>query len=97
MKRPLLDCPTCHGSGFVLVRVLTRHYGKRATEASCPTCCAAPTEYLQQWRATYRWQPVQRPCKYCDEWTHLRDEAGAPAHWLCAAKAAEIFQTGFCR
>jgi hypothetical protein len=91
MSGPRRDCPQCNGFGYVVVSVLTRRHGVQSTEASCPTCCAPPEEYVRAWRAQYRWQQVQRPCRHCQEWTHLRDHEDEPAHWVCAARAACSF------
>jgi hypothetical protein len=82
------SCLTCSGTGYITVSVLTRRHGICSTEASCPTCFAPPEARVREWRAAYRWHPIQTLCRHCGEWTHLRDDEGLPAHWLCAAKAA---------
>jgi hypothetical protein len=84
---PRPDCPQCGGAGWVLISVLTRRHGVRSTEASCPRCCGPSEEFVQAWKAAYRWRRTQRPCRYCSDWTHLRDDHDEPAHWLCAARA----------
>lgn len=90
MTAPRPDCTRCGGEGWVAVSVLTRRHGVQSAECSCPECCAPPQEYLERWRAAYHWRPVQALCRYCDEWTHLRDDDGYPAHWVCSAKAAHV-------
>jgi hypothetical protein len=94
MIRPQPNCPQCDGQGYVIVGVLTHRHGIQSTEASCPTCCAPPDAYVRAWRDTYRWQSVQRACRHCGEWTHLRDEDFEPAHWGCAAMAARLADLG---
>lgn len=85
---PRPDCRRCGGEGWVMVSVLTLRHGTQSAECSCPECCGPPQEVLDDWRATYRWHPVQALCRHCADWTHLRDDDGHPAHWLCAARSA---------
>jgi hypothetical protein len=36
------------------------------------------------WRAPRHWSKRQKPCLYCKNPTNLRDDAGQPAHKMCA-------------
>lgn len=54
-----------------------------------PTCRARPRIEVHggpclDWHDRSHWAPLDAPCRYCGGLTHLRDEAGRPAHKTCA-------------
>lgn len=57
---------------------------------------------LLDWRDSSHWSPRERPCRYCNWPTHLRDSQRRPAHKTCAetaldrqaAEAADTYQNG---
>ncbi|HEX5567405.1 MAG TPA: hypothetical protein VFY14_10865 [Streptomyces sp.] len=42
---------------------------------------------LLDWRDSSHWSTRERPCRYCDKPTHLRDSKRKPAHKTCAEQA----------
>lgn len=48
---------------------------------------------LLDWRDSRHYSPEARPCRYCGNETHMRDETGKPADKVCAERVyAEVFQ-----
>lgn len=58
------------------------------------------TPIVLDWRNPDHWAWTEKPCRYCQRPTHLRDSKGAPAHKVCAeaaiatqaAEAAEAYE-----
>ncbi|MFE4329696.1 hypothetical protein ACFRQM_09590 [Streptomyces sp. NPDC056831] len=46
-----------------------------------------PSTGLLNWGAPAHWSGQQRPCRYCDNPTNLRDSSRRPAHKVCAEAA----------
>ncbi|MFE6551660.1 hypothetical protein ACFVHS_25115 [Streptomyces sp. NPDC057746] len=42
---------------------------------------------LLDWSGCGHWADRQRPCRYCEAPTHLRDSSRKPAHKVCAEAA----------
>lgn len=89
MSAPAPGCLRCGGAGWVTLHAVRRH-GIAAAEASCPVCCGPSPAQILQWRAASGWSPTRWACRWCGEHTHVRDEAGAPAHQICAARATGL-------
>lgn len=61
-----------------------------------------PPSGLLNWGDPSHWSRTEKPCRYCDRPTHLRDSKRSPAHKVCAeialaqqvADAADAYQTG---
>lgn len=57
---------------------------------------------LLDWRDASHWSWTEKPCRYCQQPTNLRDSKRSPAHKTCAetalatqaAEAADAYQTG---
>lgn len=52
----------------------------------------APAGGFLDWRNSSHWADAERPCRYCEWPTHLRDDERRPAHKVCAeaAGSAEV-------
>ncbi|MGW6598473.1 hypothetical protein [Streptomyces sp. NPDC055036] len=48
-----------------------------------------PPPGLLDWRDNTHWSNRERPCRYCDRPTHLRDSKRSPAHKVCAETAIQ--------
>lgn len=46
-----------------------------------------PVTGVLDWRSSAHWAAEERPCRYCQIGTHLRDSARKPAHKTCAEEA----------
>jgi hypothetical protein len=61
-----------------------------------------PGTFLDWTDRDLHWSWEERPCRYCERPTHLRDSKRKPAHKVCAeealtrqaAEAAEAYQIG---
>jgi hypothetical protein len=42
---------------------------------------------LLDWRSPDHWSWTEKPCRYCDKPTQMRDSKHKPAHKLCAERA----------
>lgn len=62
----------------------------------------APDAPLLDWRDSSHWSRIEKPCRYCQKPTQMRDSKHKPAHKLCAehalaqqaAEAADAYQIG---
>ncbi|MGA5820900.1 hypothetical protein ACPC54_23905 [Kitasatospora sp. NPDC094028] len=43
---------------------------------------------LLAWGDRSHWAHQARPCRYCGDLTHLRDERSRPSHKVCAEQAS---------
>lgn len=87
MSAPAENCLRCGGAGWVTLHAVRRHT-VAAAEASCPACCSPSAAHMLDWREAHHWSPTLWACRWCGEYTHLRDDARMPAHKICAAQAA---------
>jgi hypothetical protein len=85
---PATQCARCKGAGWVWLMTDTGGE-RRGAETSCPDCCGPSPHAVLDWREAHHWSPQARPCTHCGSLTHLRDDAGRPAHKICAAATAQ--------